>query len=77
MKDKIIIYDNFKKNNKLRKLFQGNPKYFDEAENIIYNWYDAEDNLNALKNPNIEDIYDMMDAATNSKEVKIVSKALR
>ena len=53
-----------------------------DAAKIVYNWYETEgaledfDYLEDFITFVKDDIYDMLDAASNAKEVKIVNKAL-
>ena len=61
---------------KLKKMFDGDPQYFDEAADIIIYWYEKEDNTEALKDPDLNDILDLLDVGSNPKEREIVAKAI-
>lgn len=61
---------------KLKQMFEGDPQYFDEAADIIIYWYEREDNINALKDPDIGDILNLLDAASNTNDREIVAKAI-
>ncbi|MCK9470365.1 MAG: hypothetical protein M0Q88_01240 [Bacilli bacterium] len=61
---------------KLKQMFDGDPQYFDEAADIIIYWYEREDNIAALKDPELSDILDLLDAASSPSEREIVAKAI-
>lgn len=59
-----------------KSLFQGDPKYFSEAIEIIRAWYEMEDNMEGFKEADEWDMIEMLDAATDPDEIKIVRSAL-
>jgi len=60
---------------KLIAMFKGDSQHFNEAADIIIDWYKQEDNDEALKNPNYSDILDLLDASDGS-ERQTVAKAI-
>ena len=43
---------------------------------LLKDWYKAEENLEALENPDLRDILDLMDAATDAAEIQTVALAI-
>lgn len=67
---------------KIIEVFRGDEEYFEEAARIIRDWYVAEgcdedfDDVDDFIDWMCDDIFDMVDAATDPREVRIVKKAI-
>jgi len=61
---------------KIKKFFKGDSRYFDKAADIIVEWYEIENNIEMLRRPTLDDILDLLNASSYEKESVIIAKAI-
>ena len=63
-------------------IFKGDKSFYDQAANILYDWYEAEGDFEDFNSKKKfldfvkGDIYDMLDAADSKEDVITVEKAM-